>query len=47
MSMMSPAASTSEPRKYTMLSPSVCAAGGCVTTTASPLKKFSFFSVPP
>ena len=39
----SPAAITSEPRKYTMLSPSVCASGMWMTCTPSPLKKWLSF----
>ena len=35
----SPALITSERRKNTMLSPSVVAAGACMTTTGSSLKK--------
>src|SRR3954470_19610288 len=46
MLMMSPTASTSDSRNWTMVSPSVCAAGMCHSTTPSPLKKFSL-KLPP
>ena len=39
----SPVAITSEPRKYTIVSPSVNAAGWCIRTTPSPLKKLLSF----
>ena len=38
----SPAAITSDRRKKTRLSPSVCAAGRCISSTGSPLKNMSF-----
>src|SRR5437764_1078668 len=46
MLMMSPTASTSDSRNWTMVSPSVCAAGMCHSTTPSPLKQFSLKLAP-
>src|SRR3954468_23588929 len=46
MLMMSPTASTSDSRNWTIVSPSVCAAGMCHSTTPSPLKKFSLKLAP-